>query len=410
MVFQSYALYPHLTRLREHRLRAAAARRCRRTRSTGACARPRAGPRPRAVARAQAARALRRPAPARRDGPRDRARAAGLPDGRAALEPRREAARADARRDRAPPARPRRDDDLRHARPGRGDDDGRPRRRDAQGRAAAGRAAAGALRPPGQPLRRRLHRQPGDEPARGDARATATASSSPRSASQTLALDDETLVERARARGVRGPRASIVGIRPEDLEDAALGADAPEDRRLHGRVELREALGSEIIVHFAIDARAGADRGGRASSRATSAPSARRQAAADGDERDDDGRALRRRARACSEGRDRGRRRHARAALLRPGDGLGIYDETTTGGARTVSRTLDRMCCRRSRRWRALARARRLRRRRRQQRRQRTSGERGRLRQLSVDRHLDRRRAEVLPGRDRRVQRSSTRT
>ena len=29
--------------------------------------------------------------------------------------------------------------------------------------------AAGALRPPGQPLRRRLHRQPGDEPARGDA-------------------------------------------------------------------------------------------------------------------------------------------------------------------------------------------------------------------------------------------------
>ena len=35
----------------------------------------------------------------------------------------------DARRDRAHPARPRRDHDLRHARPGRGDDDGRPRRR-----------------------------------------------------------------------------------------------------------------------------------------------------------------------------------------------------------------------------------------------------------------------------------------
>ena len=31
--------------------------------------------------------------------------------------------------------------------------------------------AAGALRPPGQPLRRRLHRQPGDEHGRGDARA-----------------------------------------------------------------------------------------------------------------------------------------------------------------------------------------------------------------------------------------------
>ena len=43
--------------------------------------------------------------------------------------------------------RPRRDHDLRHARPGRGHDHGRPRRRDAQGRAAAGGAAAGALRP-----------------------------------------------------------------------------------------------------------------------------------------------------------------------------------------------------------------------------------------------------------------------
>ena len=35
--------------------------------------------------------------------------------------------------------------------------------------------AAGALRPAGEPLRRRLHRQPGDEPARGDARAARTA-------------------------------------------------------------------------------------------------------------------------------------------------------------------------------------------------------------------------------------------
>ena len=174
MVFQSYALYPHLTvydniafglKLKktpkqeiEKRVQEAA-------RILGLEALP----------RAEAARALRRPAPARRDGPRDRAPAAGVPDGRAALEPRREAARADARRDRAAPARPRRDDDLRHARPGRGDDDGRPRGGHAQGRAAAGRRAAGALRPAGQPLRRRLHRQPGDERPRGDARAARTA-------------------------------------------------------------------------------------------------------------------------------------------------------------------------------------------------------------------------------------------
>ena len=51
------------------------------------------------------------------------------------------------------------DDDLRHARPGRGDDDGRSRRRDAQGRAAAGRRRRRTLYDrPGQPLRRRLHR------------------------------------------------------------------------------------------------------------------------------------------------------------------------------------------------------------------------------------------------------------
>ena len=143
MVFQSYALYPHLIGLREHRLRPAAEEAAEGRRSTSACRRRREDARARGPAEAEAAQPLRRPAPARRDGPRDRPRAGGLPDGRAALEPRREAARADARGDLAPPARPRRDDDLRHARPGRGDDDGRPRRRHAQGRAAAGRRPAG---------------------------------------------------------------------------------------------------------------------------------------------------------------------------------------------------------------------------------------------------------------------------
>ena len=56
-------------------------------------------PRPRRAARAQALAALRRPAAARRARPRDRRRDAGLPDGRAALQPRRAAARRDAARD-----------------------------------------------------------------------------------------------------------------------------------------------------------------------------------------------------------------------------------------------------------------------------------------------------------------------
>ena len=46
------------------------------------------------------------------------------------------------------PAAPRHDDDLRHPRPGRGDDDGRPHRRPPQRRAAASGVAGGAVRAP----------------------------------------------------------------------------------------------------------------------------------------------------------------------------------------------------------------------------------------------------------------------
>jgi multiple sugar transport system ATP-binding protein len=46
----------------------------------------------------------------------------------------------------------------------------------------------------------------------------------------------------------------VLGIRPEDLEDSALVEDAPKDLQLRGKAVLREALGSEIVVHFEIDA------------------------------------------------------------------------------------------------------------------------------------------------------------
>jgi len=46
----------------------------------------------------------------------------------------------------------------------------------------------------------------------------------------------------------------IVGIRPEHLEDAALATDVPEDRRITGLVRLKEELGSEVVVHFQIEA------------------------------------------------------------------------------------------------------------------------------------------------------------
>jgi multiple sugar transport system ATP-binding protein len=70
---------------------------------------------------------------------------------------------------------------------------------------------------------------------------------------QRIALGDETLSVRPALKAFEG-RKVILGIRPEDLEDATLESDAPDDRRLRGKVELREALGSEIMVHFTVDA------------------------------------------------------------------------------------------------------------------------------------------------------------
>ena len=71
--------------------------------------------------------------------------------------------------------------------------------------------------------------------------------------SQRIGLGDETLSVRPALEAFEG-RSVILGIRPEDLEDAALDSDNPADRRLRGKVELREALGSEIMVHFTVDA------------------------------------------------------------------------------------------------------------------------------------------------------------
>jgi multiple sugar transport system ATP-binding protein len=71
---------------------------------------------------------------------------------------------------------------------------------------------------------------------------------------QRIALDPELLSERPALRSFEG-RDVIVGIRPEELEDAELVSDAPADRRLKGQLELREALGSEIVAHVVVEAR-----------------------------------------------------------------------------------------------------------------------------------------------------------
>jgi multiple sugar transport system ATP-binding protein len=70
---------------------------------------------------------------------------------------------------------------------------------------------------------------------------------------QRIVLGEEAVSARPALKSFEG-RKVVLGIRPEDLEDAALATDVPADRRLRGKVELREALGSEIMVHFTIDA------------------------------------------------------------------------------------------------------------------------------------------------------------
>jgi multiple sugar transport system ATP-binding protein len=69
---------------------------------------------------------------------------------------------------------------------------------------------------------------------------------------QHLMLDEGTLAAHPALRGYEG-RTVILGIRPEDLEEASLEPNTPPDRHLRGVVELREALGSELMVHFTVE-------------------------------------------------------------------------------------------------------------------------------------------------------------
>jgi len=72
--------------------------------------------------------------------------------------------------------------------------------------------------------------------------------------SQSVSIPSEVLHERPALRGY-ADRPLIIGIRPEDFEDVAIVADVPADRRLRASVTLIEALGSELMVHFTLDAK-----------------------------------------------------------------------------------------------------------------------------------------------------------
>jgi multiple sugar transport system ATP-binding protein len=70
---------------------------------------------------------------------------------------------------------------------------------------------------------------------------------------QRLRVADELMAARPGLAAYDG-RKLVLGIRPEEMEDAACAGESPDDRRLRATVELVEQMGSEAYVHFSLDA------------------------------------------------------------------------------------------------------------------------------------------------------------
>jgi multiple sugar transport system ATP-binding protein len=70
---------------------------------------------------------------------------------------------------------------------------------------------------------------------------------------QSLRIPPAVLRARPRLGTLRGQRV-VVGIRPDHLSDASLQERSSDGTILAGQVQLVEALGSELMVHFRIDA------------------------------------------------------------------------------------------------------------------------------------------------------------
>ena len=64
-----------------------------------------------------------------------------------------------------------------------------------------------------------------------------------------LSVDERAARNRSRLKEYVGKEV-ILGIRPENFEDASIESDVPGDRRLKAKVDLTEPLGAEILVHF----------------------------------------------------------------------------------------------------------------------------------------------------------------
>jgi multiple sugar transport system ATP-binding protein len=68
-----------------------------------------------------------------------------------------------------------------------------------------------------------------------------------------IAIPDDVLGMRPDLKGYEGKEV-VLGIRPEDMEDASLVPEAPAEHRIRSEVILREALGADVLAHFMIKA------------------------------------------------------------------------------------------------------------------------------------------------------------
>jgi multiple sugar transport system ATP-binding protein len=71
---------------------------------------------------------------------------------------------------------------------------------------------------------------------------------------QRVRVDDREVLERPALNGYDG-RTIALGIRPEALIDAGVERELTSDRRIRATVDLTEDLGSEVLVHFRVNAR-----------------------------------------------------------------------------------------------------------------------------------------------------------
>src|SRR5205807_7945136 len=67
-----------------------------------------------------------------------------------------------------------------------------------------------------------------------------------------LAVDEQLARNRSGLADYVG-RTVMLGIRPEDFEDANLESDVPPNRRIEAVADLTEPLGSEVLVHFSVE-------------------------------------------------------------------------------------------------------------------------------------------------------------